>query len=277
MATQPVAPFYVPRQADPPYWSGAPTKSPIISSFTGGGNPAVPVFWKYDLNDPQMWSWMAPVSSILLPILVAGGRPKFNEWAWKYTDDDRAIWRQPPQGILILPTSRGPGPSTRNFPWSLTYTIDDHPVWFKQTPQPGPNFTPPAVPVVIALAFSSEQSAYSASASDSPSGQNWSGAGYMAKYEIDTTIQINTEFINSLTGVYVDPSMVTLYILNPNGGTNILNYPGGVSKASQGHYFYQLTPSISGTWYYKWQATGTAVATSPDTSFTVNASLLIAG
>ena len=71
--------------------------------------------------------------------------------------------------------------------------------------------------------------------------------------------------------------MVTLYILNPNSGSNILNYPGAISRASQGHYFYQLTPSISGTWYYKWQATGTAVATSPDTSFTVNPSLLIAG
>jgi hypothetical protein len=318
MATQPVAPFYVPRPADDTHHYAAPTRSPVLrfltaqtmfgaagqvptkqwhydyddpppyqtpaewlnsvtlQILTSGGKPSIPVFYKFNNDEFSLWQWR-PLQSQILSIVIAGGRPKFNEWKWKYTDDDRAIWRQPPQGILLIPASRAPGPTTRNFPWIITYTTYDFPVWFQQINQVGPQFTPPAVPTVLALAFSSDQSAYSASASDSPSGQNWSGAGYMAKYEIDTSIQLNTEFINSLTGVYVDPSLVTLYILNPNGGTNIVNYPGAVSRNSQGHYFYQLTPNISGSWTYKWQATGTAVATSPDTSFTVNASLLIAG
>jgi hypothetical protein len=282
MANQPVSPFYVPRPADDTYYSGAPTESPIIGFLTAqtmfGAAGQVPTKqWHYDYDEVPFFQWRPPLQSEIALFLTIGGRPKFNEWAWKYTDDDRAIWRQPPQGIVILPSSRGPGPTTRNFPWGLTYTIDDHPVWFQQVRQIGPQFTPPAPAVVPALAFASEQSAYSAAGSDSPSGQNWSGAGYMAKYEIDTIIQINGEFINSITGVYVDPSLVTLYLLTPAGVASSVDYPGAISRSSQGHYFYQITASISGSWTYKWQATGTAVATSPDTSFTVNASLLIAG
>ena len=276
MAVQPVAPFYVPRPADDSYWSGAPTKSIILRALTVGGQPPTKQ-WHYDYDEVPFFQWRPPLQSEIALFLTLGGRPRFNEWAWKTTHDDPAIWRQPPQGLLLLPNAGAPGPKTRNFPWSVTYTVDDSAVWYKQVYQPGPQFTPPAPPVVIALAFASEQSAYSATGSDSPSGQNWSGAGFMAKYEIDTVIQINGEFTNSITGVYIDPSLVTLYILPPNGSASSVDYPGAISRASQGHYFFQVNASQSGVWYYKWQATGAATATSPDITFTVNPSLLIAG
>jgi hypothetical protein len=314
MASQPVAPFYVPRPADDTYWSGAPVESPIIAFLThqiifGAGGQGPTKQWHYDhdvgesfwyatpipskLIEPELtaggqvqsrqwlfgdhdwpaWSWTIPNSSLLAPILTSN-RPKFNQWAWKYTFEESAIWRQPPQGLLLTPFVP---PKIKPFPWGLHDTFDDWPAWFQQTPQAAALFTPPAPLIIPALAFAFEQPVYAAIGSDSPSGQNWSGAGYMTKYEIDTSIQINGEFINAISGVYVDPFLVTLYILDPTGLESTVNYPGAVSKASQGHYFYQLTPSISGTWTYKWKASGSAVATSPDTTFTINASALIAG
>jgi len=101
----------------------------------------------------------------------------------------------------------------------------------------------------------------------------------MAKYEIDTSIQLEGVFLNPLAGVYIDPTEVQLFIMDPTG--NITEYSnltnGGVVKQSLGYYTFTLIPDISGVWTYKWQGTGAAQATSPDTTFNVSASALIGG
>lgn len=128
------------------------------------------------------------------------------------------------------------------------------------------------------LAFTSDKQAVTCTASDSPSGQNWSGAGYMARYEIDTPIQIEGIFLDALNNVYVDPSDVQLFVKSPTGA--IVQYSianSSVIREGAGHYTVTLEPTLSGTWTYKWQSTGTFPATSPDTTFTVNASELIPG
>jgi hypothetical protein len=123
-----------------------------------------------------------------------------------------------------------------------------------------------------------DHSVFRARASTSPSGQGWSGAGFMATYEIDTDIQINGDFINSLTGVYIDPTTINLFVINPNGVTTTYTWPAGtITRVALGHFYQQLTPSVSGVWTYKWQALGAAICTSPDTTFTVKSSLLIPG
>lgn len=119
---------------------------------------------------------------------------------------------------------------------------------------------------------------WKATANDSPSGQNWSGAGYMAQYEIDTTIELQGVFVNALTGVFADPTTITLYIIDPTGTITTQTWPGGgIIRDSLGHFHYILTPAKSGNWQYKWRGFGTAQATSPDTTFTVNASTMIPG
>lgn len=131
------------------------------------------------------------------------------------------------------------------------------------------------------LAFSVDQAAVTVRASDSPSGQNWRGAGYMAKYEIDSQINVTGIFMNALSGVYVDPSNITLFLLDPANITTSVSYttaPGSpIVKDSTGHYHYTFAPGKSGNWTYKWQATGSFLGTSPDTVFVVNSSDLIAG
>jgi hypothetical protein len=102
----------------------------------------------------------------------------------------------------------------------------------------------------------------------------------MSQYEINTTIELQGIWINSLTGVYADPTAIILYIIDPNGNQTSQQWPGpptSIVHNSLGHFNYLTTPSISGNWTYKWRGTGTATATSPDTIFTVNASALIPG
>ena len=100
----------------------------------------------------------------------------------------------------------------------------------------------------------------------------------MAQYEIDTTIVIQGIFTNALTGVYADPTAITLYLLDPAGVATTQIWPGGfIVRDSLGHFHFNLTPTVSGNWTYKWRGTGAATATSPDTIFTVNASALIPG
>jgi hypothetical protein len=100
----------------------------------------------------------------------------------------------------------------------------------------------------------------------------------MSQYEIETTIELQAIFINSLTGVYIDPTNVKVNILDPTSSQSTQEWPGGtVIRDSLGHFHALVTPTISGNWTYKWRGTGAATATSPDTIFTVNASLLIPG
>lgn len=139
---------------------------------------------------------------------------------------------------------------------------------------------PFTVPGKVALVFSADVPATLVYGSDSPSGQGWSGQGYMAKYELDSSIQISGSFLNSLNNQYVDPQGVSLLVLDPTGLQSLYQYASSgsvITRDSAGHYHFTLTPSKSGTWTYKWQATGTFIGTSPDTTFIVNPSSLIAG
>jgi hypothetical protein len=131
---------------------------------------------------------------------------------------------------------------------------------------------------IPALAFSSDMAIFTCDASDSPSGQGWSGGGYMAKYEIDTSIQLNAVFLNPLAGVPIDPTEVEAFVMDPTG--TITNYNSltpfsGVIRDNVGRYHLTIEPSLPGVWTYKFQGVGNANATSPDTIFTVAASAFL--
>jgi hypothetical protein len=283
----PVIPIFWPYQAyneSAVTWQQPRQLSALITALPQA-KPFVPPVWPYNADDPQMWARATPKDSLLTPLL--GLRPNFNFWSWNYNADQPAIWQQPHQGLLNGPFPPPVPPPIRINPW-WAWNIDERAVWWQQTPQRG-FLSTAIVPItgVPSLAFCVDIPVFSASAldaglfvaigSDSPSGQGWSGAGYMATYEIDTDIQINGIFINALTGVDIDPTAITLFMLNPNGVATSYSYPGTITRDSLGHFHQQLVPSVSGTWTYKWQATGAAVCTSPDTTFTVKSSLLIPG
>jgi hypothetical protein len=202
-----------------------------------------------------------------------------------------------PQPNLTIKLPPPPPAPLRPFDWSKPYAI--RPV----VPQSQPNLTlylppPPAITIpalcysrdIPVRSFTPDDLATAAAqakdggsfmfvkANDSPSGQDWSGGGYMSQYEIDTTIELQGIFTNALTGVYADPTSITLYIQDPTGTQTTQAWPGpNIIRDSLGHFHYIITPAISGNWIYKWRGIGAAQATSPDTIFTVNASALIPG
>jgi hypothetical protein len=230
--------------------------------------------------DLKTWAWGTPLNLLGKDFFYGVGGPT-------YDYPNPRGYRQPIDNLTLTNF----GPSLLHF--TPTFGLAGIPNFDQPNPQrPRPlstliTFTNPTpIPIIIfpglpCLVYSVDQGVISVYASDSPSGQGWKGAGYMAKYEIDTSIQINGDFLNAIDDIYVDSSGVTLFILDPSGVQTFFQYTGGpaspIIRDSQGHYHYVITPSKSGTWTYKWQATGSFIGTSPDTFFTVNASALIAG
>lgn len=98
----------------------------------------------------------------------------------------------------------------------------------------------------------------------------------MGTYEIQSSIDLFGTFADAATGAAADPSEVTLFVRDPTGDVETIT-GGAITKLAVGSYQYTFTATISGDWTYKWQGTGAVVCTSPDATFTVNASQLIAG
>ena len=257
---KPFTPKYWNSYDDAAIWQQIPQRNDGILSITP--KPVTPNFLAYQdyIDDPQGWLWTPPRSLLGVPLPLVKPPIRIVDW-WSFVLDDSAVWWQqvPQRNVLYTLIPVFPGVPT------LAYSSDRH------------VFAATALDLLGYAGLANDRGVFTVRASDSPSGQNWSGAGYMASYEIDTTIQINGEFRSSLTGVYIDPTTITLFVLDPSGLTTTYTYPGTIVRDALGHFHQQITPSKSGTWTYKWQALGAAVATSPDTTFTVNSSLLIAG
>lgn len=97
----------------------------------------------------------------------------------------------------------------------------------------------------------------------------------MAKYEVETSIEIEGVFRDSLTGIYVDPTEVQLFIKDPAGAiVDHTTLDGSITRSETGHYLFDFVVDQAGTWTYKWLGTGAYVASSPDTTFTVNSTVL---
>lgn len=265
------------RASDLRTWLG-PINLNLLSQdkFFGAGGP------NYDYPNPRGYvpsidlkTWIQQRPFYYSPAAFFGlaGHPNFdqpNPRGYQYPITLRT-WTIPLfpllQGIVAIQTNYD-----RPNPRGPLYSIDLR-TWINQGVLPRGR-----VIGIPTLCFTSDMQANSCTASDSPSGQNWSGSGYMARYEIDTPIQIEGIFMDAINNVYIDPTEVQIFVKDPNGG--ILDYTtldGTVIRQSAGHYTFTFEPDISGTWTYKWQGTGLAPATSPDTTFTVNASALIAG
>lgn len=97
----------------------------------------------------------------------------------------------------------------------------------------------------------------------------------MNTYDIETLVTVQSAFATGV-GAAIDPSTVTLYIRDPSGAEQTVAM-GDLTHVGTGVFSYSLQAGLSGTWSYKWQGSGNVEVTSPDTSFFVRASRLIAG
>lgn len=86
-------------------------------------------------------------------------------------------------------------------------------------------------------------------------------------YDKGDTIRVTCTFKNS-AGVDTDPTAVVARVQDPAG----VETTPTVTKSATGIYYIDVTPSLSGTYYYRFEGTGALVAASPDGHFNVKAS-----
>lgn len=128
MATIVQAPFWVPRPADIPVWTGGPQNSAVLSQLLtaqGQVEPRLP--WNFGAfrDDPPVWSGGPTDSALLANLLTAAGRVK-PRWPWNFTYDDPSVWTGTPTRNPQLTPSLGQAFPRK--PWAFDQR-DDAPVW----------------------------------------------------------------------------------------------------------------------------------------------------
>jgi hypothetical protein len=96
----------------------------------------------------------------------------------------------------------------------------------------------------------------------------------MAAYEIDTLVRLSGSFTAVSGNTAADPTNVKLYVMDPGNQVTIYQYSlTEIVKDSVGNYHKDILANQVGNWKYKWQGTGAAQVTSPDATFSVNATV----
>jgi hypothetical protein len=98
-------------------------------------------------------------------------------------------------------------------------------------------------------------------------------------WPIQTLVTLTAKFTALDTGQPIDPSVVTLRVLSPNGTPIEYSYltDPQLVRDDVGQYHANVVTSQSGLWLYKWQGSGTILVTSADRRFFVDPSELISG
>jgi hypothetical protein len=78
-------------------------------------------------------------------------------------------------------------------------------------------------------------------------------------YTPNQPVRVSVAF--TVNGTPADPTTVTLQVKDPTKTMTSYTYAlAQVVKDSVGNYHYDVTPTVSGTWFYGWTSTGTAAA-----------------
>src|SRR5688572_22094138 len=81
-------------------------------------------------------------------------------------------------------------------------------------------------------------------------------------------VRVTATFTN-VDGDLVDPTTITLKVLDPSGNTDTYTFAGGtVSKDSTGSYYKDVTVDEAGRWLAWWESTGSGQGGEP-TQWTV--------
>lgn len=78
-------------------------------------------------------------------------------------------------------------------------------------------------------------------------------------FDIGDVVRISVSF--AVSGVYTDPTTVTLKVKDPSGTVDTYTYAlSQVTKSATGVYYKDLTIDEAGTWRYEWTGTGSCAA-----------------
>lgn len=89
----------------------------------------------------------------------------------------------------------------------------------------------------------------------------------MANYPVGDVVRVSATF--TLNSSATDPTTITLRVksLSTSGpGLNVYVYgSSSIVRDSAGSYHYDVVTSASGTYYYRWEGTGTVIAAAEGT------------
>jgi len=94
----------------------------------------------------------------------------------------------------------------------------------------------------------------------------------MANKVVDIGDQVRSTVTFTLDGVSTDPTTIVRKIKDPAGTETTVTVPdASVTKASDGVYYSDIVATMAGTYYVRWNGTGTVVAAA-ESSFVVRQS-----
>jgi len=81
---------------------------------------------------------------------------------------------------------------------------------------------------------------------------------YSAPYSCDRgdLIRLFASFFDE-SSLVLDPDTVKLRVKKPDGSETAYNYPPEITKTGIGQYYCDINANVEGTWYYRWECTGT--------------------
>jgi len=89
-------------------------------------------------------------------------------------------------------------------------------------------------------------------------------------FPVNTTLTVTGVITAVANGAPVDPSDVSLYVVDPYGSqTSYTLSAQQVIRTSPGNYSYDLVPATPGVWQYWWQGTGAVVVSMFKSDFVV--------
>jgi hypothetical protein len=89
------------------------------------------------------------------------------------------------------------------------------------------------------------------------------------QYDMRDLPRITATFTSTDLVTPADPSSIYCFIRTPYGSVATYGFPtlggtitfgGSIIRATVGGYFVEFTPSLSGEWFYRWEASGGIIA-----------------
>jgi hypothetical protein len=89
----------------------------------------------------------------------------------------------------------------------------------------------------------------------------------------NSTVRIPVNFQDA-DAADVDPTTITFKLYSPDAAitTYVYNTDTEILRTSEGDYYVDVTPNLPGRWCFRWESTGTNLATAIEGTFVVQVS-----
>lgn len=90
---------------------------------------------------------------------------------------------------------------------------------------------------------------------------------------VNTTVRIPVNYQND-QGDNIDPDTITFRLIGPDGDTltKVYGTDAEIAKTGTGDYYIDVMPDVAGRWHYRWDSTGTNMASAVEGNFVVQRS-----